>query len=98
MVTIFRNLLIFSGNGAVKRVIDCNCGKIQFRINVDLVPINKIPSSESNLNGRWRARYDMSIRHDSSALFHSLPAISTDGRRIAANEARIWKDTILEAA
>jgi len=36
--------------------VDCNCGKIRIRIDVDLARINKIPPFESNLYGRWRAR------------------------------------------
>ena len=40
----------------------------------------------------------MGIRHDSSALFDSLPASATYGYRVAANEAKVWKDTIMEVA
>jgi hypothetical protein len=39
----------------------------------------------------------MGIRHESSALFDSLPASSNSGYRLAANKARVWKDTMMEA-
>jgi hypothetical protein len=40
----------------------------------------------------------MGIRHDPSALFDSLPARINTVHRVAANEAMVWKDTIMEAA
>jgi len=40
----------------------------------------------------------MGIRHDPSALFDSLPESSNSGYRVGANEERVRKDTIMEAA
>jgi len=77
--------------------IDCNSGKIRIRIDIGLVRVN-IPSFESNIYGRWRARNDMGILHDPSARFDSLPASSTSGCGIAAIEAGVWNDTLMEAA
>jgi hypothetical protein len=62
------------------------------------VRVNKITSFESNIHGRWRARNDMGILHDPSARFDTLPSSSNSGYRFAANEARAWNDTLMEAA